>query len=360
MPGNGIKQATTKLDMERVVATDLPAPSWWARYRLRLRRRHLLWRAVRARHHLTLCVDRSPAIKGGDVLAFSVVRNESARLPYFLEYYRDLGVTHFFMVDNASEDGSAEFLAAQGDVSLWRSTSSYRAARFGLDWCTWLQMRNGHGHWCLTVDADELLVFDGIAEHDLVALTASLDVQGYSGFGAMMLDLYPKGPLDQQSYAPGQDPREILSWFDATPYRVCRQQPLGNLWLQGGVRERVFFATDQLRSPTLNKLPLVKWSRRYAYVNSTHSMLPPHLNQIYSGPGDRRPSGVLLHTKFLPEIVSKSATEKGRGEHFHRPQDFDHYYDDIFAAPNLWSDKSLQYKGPSQLCALGLMSPLVW
>ena len=81
------------------------------------------------------------------------------RLPHFLDYYRRLGVDHFLFVDNGSDDGTAEYLAAQPDVSLWATNHSYRLARFGVDWLGWLQWRYGHGHWCLTVDADELLVY---------------------------------------------------------------------------------------------------------------------------------------------------------------------------------------------------------
>lgn len=251
-------------------------------------------------------------------------------------------------------------LQDQPDVSLWSTHASYNASRFGLDWMTWLQMQYCHDHWTLMVDADELLVF---AHHDtrsLKDLTGWLDTQGLTGFGALMLDLYPKGPLGAQDYAPGQDPGGILDWFDAVPYRQVRQQPLGNLWVQGGVRERAFFADIPARSPTLNKIPLIRWSRRYAYVNSTHSLLPRAMNFLYDGPGGTAPSGVLLHTKFLPEIVEKSAIEKQRAQHFTVPQDFDHYYHSLTGAPSLWDENSVQLQGWKQLEALELMNSGGW
>ncbi len=289
-----------------------------------------------------------------------VLRNEITRLPYFLEHYRRLGVAQFLVVDNNSDDGSAEYLATQPDVSLWHTPHSYHASRFGLDWLTWLQLKFAHGHWCLMVDTDELLIYSGDETHDLQALTTWLASQGRQGFGALMLDLYPKGPLDQCSYTPGQDPREVTEWFDPSPYRVVRQEPMGNLWVQGGARERVFYGDDPQRSPTLNKIPLVKWHRRYSYVNSTHSLLPPQLNRLYDGPGGTAPSGVLLHTKFLPEIVSKSAIEKRRQQHFHAPGDFDHYYDRLSTAPDLWHLPAVKLQGTAQLEALGLMRAPEW
>lgn len=111
------------------------------------------------------------------------------------------------------------------------------------------------------MDADELLVYSGMQAHPLDALCRQLEAQGRQGLGALMLDLYPKGPLGAQAYAPGQDPCEVLQWFDAGPYRAARQQPAGNLWVQGGARERVFFADRPERSPTLNKIPLLRWNR---------------------------------------------------------------------------------------------------
>jgi hypothetical protein len=338
----------------------MPVLSPWQAYRLRLKRRRLLWRSFRARHQLQGVSDRTSGIRPDDLLLVSVQRNEATRLPYFLQYYRDLGVSHFLFVDNNSDDGSAQFLADQGDVSLWRTDHSYRASRFGLDWLTWLQIRYCHGHWTLVADADELLVYDGMDSHDLRDLTALLGQQGRVAFGALMVEPYPKGALDQSAYRAGQDPIALLPWFDPGPYRAVRQAPLGNLWVQGGVRERVFFPDQPEKSPTLNKLPLIKWDRRFAYVNSTHSALPPTLNAQYNGPGESAPSGVLLHTKFLPEIVSKSAIEKARGEHFSRPQEFSGYYDTLTKAPNLWGPRSEPYQGTQQLVDLGLMPALNW
>ncbi|MFT4961719.1 MAG: hypothetical protein ACI92Z_002813 [Paracoccaceae bacterium] len=337
-----------------------PTSQGWNAYLLRWKRRRLLWRSWRSRHHLSAVSDRTKQIKAGDILAVTVVRNEIGRLPYFLAHYRRLGVAQFLVVDNDSDDGSAEFLAAQPDVSLWHTPHSYHASRFGLDWLTWLQMTYAHNHWCLMVDADEILIYAHHEQRGLTDLTQWLDGQKRAVFGALMLDLYPKGPLNAAQYASGQDPTEVLQWFDSGPYRAIRQPPLGNLWVQGGARERVFFGDDPWRSPTLNKLPLVRWNRRYAYVNSAHSMLPPALNTGYDGPGGDQPSGVLLHSKFLPEIVSKSEIEKQRQQHFHTPQDFDGYYDHLGRAPDLWHHGSVRFENWQQLEGLRLMCAAGW
>lgn len=331
-------------------------PGLVQRYKLRLKRRRLLWRSFRSRHQLTALSDRTRRIGSGDILAFSTLRNEITRLPWFFHHYRAMGINHFLMVDNGSDDGSVPYLLDQPDVSLWQTGASYRASRFGLDWLTWLQMRYGHERWTLMVDADELLIYAHHETRSLYDLTAWLDAQGCEAFGALMLDLYPKGRLGTQMYDPESDPRDTLNWFDPDAYRARRQNPLGNLWVQGGVRERVFFADRPEKSPTLNKIPLVRWSRRKAYVNSCHSALPRALNFAYDGPGGHTPSGILLHTKFLPEVVEKSRIEKHRRQHFHDPDQFGAYYDGIISGPDLWTPGSEKLRNWQQLQDLGLMN----
>lgn len=329
-------------------------------YRMRLKRRRLLWRSIRSRRQLTQIANRTGQIHTGQVLGFVVLRNEMQRLPYFLSHYRRLGVGHFLIVANDCTDGSAEYLADQPDVSLWSTDASYKSARFGVDWLTWLQFRYGHGHWCLTVDVDELLIYPHHDTRDISSLTQQLDTLGAQALGALMLDLYPKGPLGTGLVEADEDPIKALPWFDDGPYRATRQTPMQNLWLQGGARERVFFPTNPTRGPTLNKLPLVKWSRRYAYANSTHAILPPRLNFEWDGPpavsADTRLSGVLLHTKFLPHFVARAQEEHQRREHFGQPDQFDAYYDAIAETPDLWHESACRFEDWRQLEKLGLIA----
>ncbi len=336
-----------------------PSQTWQA-YRLRWKRRRYLLRALRKRRQLRPVADRTAAIRPDDILCASTVRNEATRLPYFLEHNRRLGVNHFLFVDNGSDDGTVDYLAAQPDVSLWDSRSSYRLSRFGVDWLTWLQIRHAHGHWCLTLDADELFVYPHHETRPLRALTEWLDETGVESFGAMLLDLYPRGPIGAQPYRAGEDPLQILSWFDAGNYGIRRQHPLRNLWIQGGVRARRFFAEDPRRAPTLNKVPLVRWNRRYAYVNSTHQILPRRLNLVYDDAGGEKASGVLLHTKFLDIVVDRSREEKARKEHFANSALYEDYYDGLIGNPDLWCERSRRYSGWRQLEAMGLLSRGGW
>ena len=330
------------------------------RYRMRIKRKRLLFQAFRKRSELVSIIDRTNQIADSDILVFSTIRNEILLLPFFLAHYRRLGIRHFLIVDNGSRDGSVEYLRGQPDVSLWSTENSYKAARFGVDWLNWLRMKYAHDRWCLTVDVDELLIYPYWDVRSINDLTDWLNSCSIPVFGSVMLEMYPRGPTDTQRYETGQNPLEILQWFDAGGFWQERQWPLGNLWLQGGPRARVFFSENKQRAPTLNKIPLIKWNRRYTCVNSTHSMLPPQLNLFYDGIEASHLSGVLFHVKFLHTIAERSLEERDRAEHFHDGTLYRDYYEQLSKSPNLWSSNSTRYENWEQLVELGLMSTGGW
>ena len=291
---------------------------------------------------------------------FCTQRNEGVRLPYFLEYYRKQGIGHFFFVDNDSTDGSREYLADQPDVSVWHTKASYKRARFGVDWLNWLQLKHAHGHWALTVDPDEFLVYPFCDTRPLRALTDWLDASSIKSFSAMLLDMYPKGRLDAQPYQRGQNPLDITCWFDSGNYTVSRNYRFNNLWIQGGPRARTFFANEPERAPAVNKVPLVKWDRRYAYVSSTHMLLPRGLNQVYDEWGGEKASGVLLHTKFLDTFAAKAEEELERNQHYAASVEYRAYAKHLKEDPQLWCKWSERYINWRQLEILGLMSKGNW
>jgi hypothetical protein len=262
-------------------------------------------------------------------------------------------------VDNDSTDGSREWLEAQSDVSIWTSQASYKASRFGMNWLGWLQMRYGHSHWCLTLDADEIFIYPDHAHTDLRVLTRWLRDQRISCMSAMMLDLYPKGPLSTAVMTEGETPLDALGWFDANGYTHEFTPRYNHTSVRGGPRKRMFFAKEPELAPHLHKTPLVFWKRHYTYASSTHLVLPTRLNNGFFE-GNPAPTGLLLHTKFLGEVINKSAEEKQRREHFIRTENYLSYYDEVIADPVLWHEGSARLGSNTDFVVLGLMRRGEW
>ncbi len=327
---------------------------------MRLRRKRHILRAQRKSGELRSVQNNTRRIREGDVLLVSTFRNERIRLPFFLEYYRRLGVDHFLFVDNASTDGTLNYLEGMEDVSVWYTEASYKKAGFGIDWMNGLKRKYAHGHWVLVADPDEFFIYPFCDTRPITALTDWLDNSGIRSFSAMLVDVYPKGRLDAQPYREGQNPLDIACWFDSGNYSVKRNPEYGNLWIQGGPRRREFFADNPKKAPALNKTPLVKWDRRYAYVSSTHTLLPRGLNRVYEVDGGEKASGALLHAKFLDTFQGKAEEELERREHYGGSVEYEAYAEQMRNQPDLWCKWSEKYINWRQLEILGLMSKGNW
>ncbi|MDC0737677.1 glycosyltransferase family 2 protein [Cognatishimia sp. SS12] len=327
---------------------------------MRIRRKRRIIRAVRKSRQLRCKQDHTGHIKPGHTLLVTTARNEAIRFPYFLQYYRDMGIDHFLVVDNDSTDGLMDLLRGMPDVSVWYTKGSYKAANFGVDWMNALKRKYAHGHWTLVVDPDEFFIYPFCDSRPIKALTDWLDSGSLRSFSAMLLDMYPKGRIDEFPYAAGQNPMDIASWFDAGNYSIKKNYEYGNLWIQGGPRARAFFVDKPYQAPALNKIPLVKWDRHYAYVSSTHALLPRGLNRVYEEWGGEKASGMLLHTKFLNTFPVKAQEELARKQHYGDSVEYEAYAATLQRNPDLWCKWSERYINWRQLEILGLMSKGNW
>ena len=176
----------------------------------------------------------------------------------------------------------------------------------------------------------------------------------------MLNDVYPKGPIEDCVYHSGQNPLDVANWIDAGNYTINKIPLYGNLWIQGGPRARMFFQDQPEKAPALNKIPLVKWHRRYTYVSSTHALLPRGLNQVYDEWGGEKASGALLHAKFLSRFAEKAAVELERSQHYAGSIEYRAYAEAMENNADLWCKWSEKYINWRQLEILGLMSKGNW
>ncbi|MGM9487221.1 glycosyltransferase family 2 protein [Ideonella sp. YS5] len=315
-------------------------------------------RIERSRQQLRPRTVRAEAIASAWSLLVCCARNEMPRMPAFLDHYRRLGVGHFLVVDNQSEDGLQDYLGQQPDCSSWLADGSYKASNFGMDWCNVLLAQYGVGKWCVTVDPDELLVYPHCEERDLHSLTVRLEAIGQPSLFTVLLDAYGEGPLSQTTLTPGADPFAVCPWFDR--FNLTQRFDAGtqSFWVQGGVRMRRFFADNPEQAPALNKVPLVRWANGLRYVSSMHHLNDTSLNCTVNGRADAV-SGVLFHFKYVSLLREKASEEMVRGEHYAGSTEYKAYFEagDV----RLYDPEiSLRYAGSGQLQRLGFMQAGTW
>ncbi len=287
----------------------------------------------------------------GEIRAFLPVRNEALRLPDNLNHHRGLGVSRFFVADNGSVDGTLEFLLAQPDVHLFRADQSFAASGFGMAWMNQLLDEYGCGHWTLTVDADELLIYPGIETVPLTRVCTHLDHLGAQGMFCMLLDMYADRPLNDVGYRAGDSLLAACPWFDPAPYRTVQVHAFPHIQIYGGVRERIFHfsGSPAPHPPTISKVPLVKWTRGMQFTNCTHAVSPMQMAQM---------TGVLLHFKFLDDFYQRVQVEAARGEHYADGLEYKIYAQLLAQNPalTLRDQNSARLQSSRQLVEMGLMA----
>ncbi|MGM9487224.1 glycosyltransferase family 2 protein [Ideonella sp. YS5] len=150
------------------------------------------------------------------VVLIAVARNERVLAPHFLAHYRSLGVQAFVFIDNLSDDGTREFLAAQPDVVLYSADTEYRHSHYGVSWQQAVLGAHALGKWVVLADLDEFLVYPDCEQRPIGAWLDELEAAGHDAARVMMVDMYPAGDMDQADFSL-QAPFEAAPCFDREP-----------------------------------------------------------------------------------------------------------------------------------------------
>lgn len=286
-----------------------------------------------------------------EVLCCTVLRNEFPRLPYFLAYYRKKGIRAFVAVDNGSSDGGLEFLLDQPDVYVWQSEFSFNRANFGASWFESILRMHGKRHWCLMVDADELLYYPECERRSIPDLCRTLDRKGKRAFNAPQLDMYSNQSIEDTHYTPGQAFEEVCPYFDRQFYTYAQSAGwCGNQKAYfGGVRQRIFGGDGYY----LSKVPLLKYDDGCILSGGQHWTNLP-IDQIAIE------SGCLLHFKYFSSFGDHVRSESRRKEHDCGAQLYQQYQRVLGEQPALTLYDpafSVRLEDSAQLLRLGIMQP---
>lgn len=296
-----------------------------------------------------------PELRAAKHVLICVARDEGSRLAFFLDYHRKLGIEQFIFIDNGSSDGSIEFLKSQDDVSLLLAKGSYKAARFGNDWVNQIINTHCQQKWVLYIDPDEFLVYPHCDTRPITALTDYMAAVGARSLRMVMVDMYSKGSVMENTYEPGSDPLNVCNLFDRSGYQSHFDRNSRTLWVKGGVRGRLYFQNSIWDGPALNKTPLIYVDGETYFLKSTHQVWPLSLNLGLSN-GAINVTGALLHFKFLSSFFKKVEDIVSRSE---GTQEYALYNTDS-EREEFMSDRTAVYRNWRDLADNGLLQGEGW
>lgn len=291
-------------------------------------------------------------LKPTDFPLFTVVYNELLRIPDFLRYYRKLGVTHFFFVDNHSTDGSFEFLMQQPDCYVFSSSHSYSEAGSGIAWINYLVHTYAQPEqWCIHADVDELLIYPHCETRSLQDLTNYLNQQGAEVMSSYMLDMYPPNLDEQLAFQVGDNMIEKAPYF-YNQYDFNHKIECPYISPVGGI----FYYFD-VPPFLMVKTGVFKYTEDFYFLCSSHHTTPKKMADI---------SSTYLHFKMLGDFKAKALFESKRKQHaaggaIYRKyaQMYENAFDEHLDLSTL--DKSVKYQNSQQLVELGLIqTSLAW
>lgn len=315
---------------------------------------------------------------------FAVMRNEMYFLPAFLAHYRSLGVRQFVIVDDASDDGTGAYLAAQPDCCSGVSAHRY-GARIAISDARYqgLSGRAGPilkrvvpehflaGQYVLCADADEFLLLPE-AYPQLPDVVACLERHRWTSVTASLIDFYPAALADLADPAAPESPAELFrryGYFDATAFMKLtpgrqpqRVAPTASerLFRMCGIRqlppalERLpRWLTGLLPFPAPNaawfKTPIVRLDGETWLDGAHEANVPPPTSFMLA----------MAHFKFNGDTYRKIQSALTLRSHARGGKKYEHYEDmlDIMQRRGLGflGAPSQRYASPAQLLAAGLM-----
>jgi hypothetical protein len=326
--------------------------AWMLKYRRDIEGAKLVWQHILETFHIPQVQlpaegvlqrrdSNDIATEAGAVLLFTAVRNERWRLPWFLNYYRKLGVDRFFFVDNDSSDETADYLLKQKDVHVFYTNQSYAVSCSGMQWINYLVEQYGSNAWCMYVDVDEALVFPDCENKSLKELTGYMAHHGYEAMYAFMLDMF----------APGVNPipkgNEYTNFAEdytlfVNQYNLISTQYCPYIRTAGGLRRR--FNINE----NLTKTPIIRGGRGIRFLASSHEITPAKLSDV---------TAVLLHYKmagdtnqiFSQDLELNNRMPRCRRRHWAYLQQNPK---NMIAV----SENTIHYKSSQQLIELGLIN----
>lgn len=242
-----------------------------------------------------------------------VVKNDLEKLRFFVEHYRKIGIKHMVFLDNASTDGSFEFLLEQNDTTVYLCKHDFMSNR-KIAWINRIIADLGQDKWYLMVDSDELVTYLGYTMHSIQEVIKKCEAEGYKRVGGLMLDMYASGNLFDA--ADDFDIVKNCCYFDKDTYDLLWAS--NGLKITGGPRKRLFGTPMKLSKYCLF------YFEKDDIVPSAHFLIP------FEKGFDVPVSIALLHYKFInSRDYEKLVDAVKTGKYSNNSADYKSYFENV-------------------------------
>jgi glycosyltransferase involved in cell wall biosynthesis len=288
-----------------------------------------------------------------ELVALVLLRNGRPYIKPFVEHYLSLGVKHIVFLDNGSTDGTVEALREYQNVTVLRTGVPYK--KYNVAMKRYLIKRFGRGRWTLSLDIDELFEYPYSDVVDLRSLLRYLNENSYTAVVCYMLDMFPGGPLSEETAWEQGSLKEQQRFYDVADIGSQSYHDIGDVGnelsndeiviLKGGIQKKVFSI-----SPLLTK---------HALIFLDDKIKPMDLSDHWVGSARIADfTCVLLHYKLsanLYELVRREIEER---RYISRHGKYDKYFKVLAEAPDLLikSDTSKELKSVSDLVGTRLVT----
>ncbi len=316
---------------------------------------------------------------------FSTMKNEMTFLPAWLAHHRSIGFEQFLIWDDASDDGSFDYLSGQDDVVIMRSDLGFGDAVLYLDpdgvekadrAGTYFKIALPHlffdGAYVGYVDADEFLLLPpGVTS--IAEVVARLEQEGAPSAVASVVEFFPASV----SGLSGSVPQSLDGLLKAYPYFEAEQLvdlvPDAQPKLVGKAKTTRLFNTfsvepkvvrsgwqriwmsskakkaQRFQKSARHKTPLVRRDAQTRLTGSHYANLPPSPDVLLC----------VAHFVFTAQFAEKIARATEWGAHANGAAKYRYYaelLDKMAGVENgFLGENSVAYEGPEQLVAAGLM-----
>lgn len=279
-------------------------------------------------------------------IVVGAVRDDLVKIKETIKHHRKLGVKYFAFIDNGSTDGTREFLMEQDDVILFVTDMKYNSRRKTM-WINHVITKLGQNRWYLMIDSDECFVYPRYEEVSLKEYTNQLLKKDITAVKSLMVELYPKGTLFDDSKNDSDFMNEYV-WFDGdSEYYVFDME---KNTVSGGLHARAFNIGDASRTKTV-----LFYAQKGRFPTGSHDIFPLYENI------EAKFGSILLHYKFLQYDIAKMEQIIKEKRYVHGSAVYRQYKKTFekMQNPSLFYEGSVRWKGSESFKEFSIIEDLM-